>query len=154
MTIRDLLRAVLPQTVLTALTARRGRRHSHRLNAEWGIVALSETLLERLEGSVQAGPFRGLVLPKAAAPEHLAPYLLGTYERELHDFWNALQPGSIPLIVNVGAKFGYYAVGLSVSLRAPVIAYDPDPWAQRVLAQTAALNRTEVAIRGRCTRNA
>jgi hypothetical protein len=92
------------------------------------------------------------VLPSDATPEHIGPYLLGTYERELHPYWSSLEPGSVPLVVNVGAKVGYYAVGLPRLLGARGIAYDADPWARSVLKQTAAMNAVDVDIRGRCSR--
>lgn len=152
MSLRDIARGVLPDPLQTLLSAMRARRHSHRLNREWGVSRLSERLIAELGPAVQGGPFRGLVLPREAAAEHIGPYLLGTYERELHPFWTSLAPGTIPLIVNVGGKVGYYAAGLSRMLQAPGVAYDADPWARRVLRQTIALNGVRVEVRGRCTR--
>ncbi len=152
MSLKAVARALLPEPLLTVLSATRARRHSHRLNREWGVSRLSERLLAELGPGVQAGPFQGLVLPREAAAEHLGPYLLGTYERELHPYWASLQRGSVPLIVNVGSKVGYYAAGLSRMLQAPGVAYDADPWARGVLARTIALNGVRVDIRGRCTR--
>lgn len=152
-TVRQLSRALIPRPLLTAIVVRRARRHSHRLNAGWGVAELSARLFDALGASVQAGPFQGLQLPREAAAEHLGPYLLGTYERELHPHWNTLRPGTVPLIVNVGAKFGYYAAGLASRLQAPAIAYDADPWARGVLMKTAALNGVVIDIRGRCDRS-
>lgn len=146
------LSAIVPDALLTPLTAMRARRHSHALNREWGVARLSARLLSELGPIVQAGPFQGLILPRAAAAEHAGPYLLGTYERELHPYWTALEPGSIPLIVNVGGKVGYYAAGLAKLLSAPGIAYDADPWARAALRETVALNAVNVDVRGRCSR--
>jgi hypothetical protein len=153
MNLKRAIRALLPAPLRTRVLARRARRHSHRLNRQWGITRLSERLLDELGPAVVAGPFEGLRLPRAAAAEHLGPYLLGTYERELHPYWRELAPGTIPRIVNVGAKVGYYAVGLSRLLRAPAVAYEADPWARRVLRQTARLNGVAVDIRGACGRD-
>lgn len=149
---KRLARALLPSPLVTRIAAQRARRHSHRLNRRWGVARLSERLLDELGPAVLAGPFAGLVLPRAAAAEHLGPYLLGTYERELHPYWMELSPGTVPGIVNIGAKVGYYAAGLSRLLAAPAIAFDADPWARRVLKATVRLNRADVAIRGACTR--
>ena len=150
--LKRLARRLLPERMLIALTARRARRHSHHLNDEWGIAEISRRLLDELGPSVRSGPFKGLTFPREAAPEHLGPYLLGTYERELHPYWASLQRGSIPLVVNVGAKVGYYAVGLHRLTGAPVIAYDADSWARSVLRETVSLNLADVTIRPACSR--
>ena len=152
MLLKRLARRILPSRMLVALTARRARRHSHRLNDEWGIAAISLRLLDELGPAVRSGPFAGVSFPRSAVPEHLGPYLLGTYERELHPYWASLPRGTVPLIVNVGAKVGYYAVGLHRMLGAPVIAYDADRWARSVLRETVALNLADVTIRGACSR--
>lgn len=150
--VKRLARLLLPARALTALTALRARRHSHRLNDEWGIAEISRRLVDEIGPTVRSGPFAGLSFPRAAIPEHLGPYLLGTYERELHAHWRSLEPGSVPLIVNIGAKVGYYAVGLHRLLGAPVVAYDADPWARAVLEETIALNQADVTVRGACSR--
>lgn len=151
--VKRLVRALIPRPLVTAIVVRRARRHSHRLNAGWGVADLSARLFETLGPSVKAGPFAGLRLPREAAAEHIGPYLLGTYERELHPHWERFLPGTVPLVVNVGAKFGYYAAGLASRLRAPAIAYDADPWAREVLRRTAAINGVAIDVRGRCDRS-
>ena len=150
--VKRLVRALIPAPVMIPLAAVRARRHSQRLNRQWGLDRLSRRLYDELGPRVQAGPFAGLTLPREALAEHLGPYLLGTYERELHDYWGTLAPGSVPLIVNVGSKLGYYAAGLSLKLGAPAIAYDADPWARRATTSTAALNAARVDVRGTCRR--
>ena len=46
-----------------------------------------------------------------------------------------------PQIVDVGAKFGYYAVGLARRYpAAAVVAYDVDWWARRACRRMAAAN--------------
>lgn len=150
--LKRLAATLIPAPVLTYLVSVRARRHSHRLNAQWRVSDLSARLLDAFDGTVQAGPFAGLKVPREAAVEHLGPYLLGTYEHELHGFWERLGRTGIPLVVNVGAKFGYYAVGLGRRLNTPVRAFDADPWARRTLARTASLNGVDVDIRGRCER--
>src|SRR5688500_10672701 len=107
MGVKGIARVLLPDPLLTAVSARRARRHSHALNRQWGVASLSERLMTELGPAVEAGPFKGLVIPRVASAEHLGPYLLGTYERELHDYWTSLSAIAVPLVVNVGAKFGY-----------------------------------------------
>ncbi len=146
---------VMPEPALTVIRAIRARRHSQRLNAGWGIRTLSERMLDTLGSRVLTGPFAGLTIPSSAAAEHLSPYLLGVYEHELHDVWRKAAEAPPPLVVNVGAKFGYYAVGLTRLLGCPVVAFDADPWAREVTRETARVNRVKnVTVHGRCTRKA
>jgi hypothetical protein len=146
-------RALVPEQLWVPLASIRARRHSHRLNESWGVRTLSERLLRQLGPTVRSGPFAGLILPEAAAAEHLGPYLIGTYEHELHGVWRRVAESRVSEIVDVGAKFGYYAVGLARLLKAPAVAFDPDPWARRLTRQTALLNGAQVTLRSRCTRS-
>jgi precorrin-6B methylase 2 len=85
--------------------------------------------------------------------EHIGPFLLGTYESELHDWLNELGKERFAQIVDVGAKFGYYAVGLALQRPGvPVIAFDTDPWARRALREMVHANGTpSVRIEGYCS---
>ena len=150
---KQLIAAALPFPFRVMLTAIRARRHSHALNAEWGVRALSQRLHDTLGGTVQAGPFAGLRVPAAAIPEHLGPYLAGTYERELHPTWARLATMGVPLVVDVGCKVGYYAVGLGRMFGCPTVAYDADPWARRLTAMTAVDNHVAVTVHGLCGRD-
>ena len=122
---------------MAPLVAIRARRLSHRLNAQWQVNSLSERLFKQLGTRVVSGPFAGLVLPDEVVCEHVGPYLLGVYEHELHDTLASLSRQRFSRIVNVGAKFGYYAAGLAKLLGAPVTAFDVDPWARRMTRTTA-----------------
>lgn len=136
----------------TALLSARARAHSHRLVEEWGLVALNRKLIRVFGDRVQTGPFTGMILTPMTHKEHLGPYLLGTYEMELHPWLESLR-GGYSQILDVGAKFGYYAVGLARRFPdSPVIAFDPDPWAQRALREMMAANGVaSVAIVDLCT---
>ncbi len=124
-----------------ALASGRARRHTHRLFAEWGCLALNDALVARLGTRVVDGPFENLELTPLALRDHIGPYLLGTYEHELHDTWRALEPVRFSTIVDVGSRFGYYAVGLARRYpRTPVVAVDPDRWARAATRQMAAAN--------------
>lgn len=97
--------------------------------------------MDRKGLQVLDGPFEGLRLPDGSTREHLSPYLLGTYESELHAWLEELRGEPIVQVVDIGAKFGYYAVGLARWWpEARSIAFDTDPWARRMLRETAALN--------------
>ena len=79
----------------------------------WGLWALNQRLVAELGSQVLDGPFTGMTLSALSRAEHIGPYLLGTYEAELHDTWNRLLQREYSEFVDVGANFGYYAVGLA-----------------------------------------
>jgi hypothetical protein len=135
-------RQILPDSILVPIVAIRERRLSHRLNKEWQVDSLSQRLFKQFGTRVLSGPFSGLVLPEAVACEHVGPYLMGVYEHELHETLRALPRQRFSQVVNVGAKFGYYAAGLAKLIGAPVTAFDVDPWARQMTRETA--NRSGV----------
>lgn len=108
--------------------------------------------LERRQ--ILAGPFKGMNYGSTKALcSALYPKLLGTYEHELAGVFEAALVRNHPLVVDVGAADGYYAVGFA--FRQPstrVIAYDQDPRARAELAKLAELNgvSSRIEIRGRC----
>ena len=98
---------------------------------------------------VQSGPFRGLRYVDESICSTLAPKLLGTYERELVPWVDALLCEPFDLVINVGAAEGYYAVGFAQRGRAPVIAFEAEPTGRELITRLAARNgvsrRVEVA---------
>jgi hypothetical protein len=137
----------------TALLSARARAHSQRLVKAWGLFEINQKLIGELGGTVRAGPFRGLRLPPSTYEEHIGPFLLGTYEMELHPWWDEILTRPFDMIVDVGAKFGYYAVGLAQKYPSvPTIAFDTDRWARKTIAQTAATNGVaNLVIQGYCS---
>jgi hypothetical protein len=98
--------------------------------------------------TVSGGPFAGLVYPDRKALS-LAPKLLGIYERELHGAIEAAIRAEPPVIVNVGAADGYYAVGLARRCpNATVIAYEADAGQRELCARLTAANAVAVDLRG------
>lgn len=144
--------AVAPRAA-TAVMSARARAHSHRLVREWGLVELNGKLIDRFGPAVQAGPFRGMTLTPACRAEHLGPFLLGTYEHELHPWLERVRGGRFAQVLDVGAKFGYYAVGLARWMpETPVVAFDTDWWARAATREMAAANRTpNVTAAGFCS---
>jgi hypothetical protein len=144
--------AVAPRTA-TALISARARAHSQQLVKEWGLFEINQRLVKELGSRVLSGPFRGLQLTPMAREEHIGPYLLGTYEIELHPWWEHLFEGSFDMIIDVGAKFGYYAVGLALQFpNAVTIAFDTDWWARDALREMATANRVRnLSIKGYCS---
>jgi hypothetical protein len=149
--IKQFLFRVNPR-LATSFFSERARAHSHRIIESWGCHHVDDILLGRFGDRVMSGPFRGLTLSPMTRSEQLGPYLLGLYERELYSTWECIFSGSYVQIVDIGAKLGYYAVGLAQ--RYPVsrvIAFDTDRWARRVLKEMVRVNGTpNVEVRGYC----
>lgn len=114
---------------------------------------VNHLLYERLGDKVRSGPFAGLTLTPMTLSEQFGPFLLGVYERELFSAWRTVLNGSYDCIIDVGAKFGYYAIGLARRFPAtPVMAYDIDPWARRAMREMRAANdAANVEIKSACT---
>jgi hypothetical protein len=85
--------------------------------------------------------------------EQIGPYLLGVYESELDEAWAIVFRGAYTHIIDIGAKFGYYAVGLAKKYpTASVVAFDTDWWARKAVREMAAANGTgNVEVKGFCS---
>ena len=131
--LKRLLLRLFPVATTTLLSIR-SRRLSHRLVRSWGLREIDDKIIDHYGLRVSGGPFEGLELPEAARAEHLGPYLLGTYESELHSWLEEIRSRNFNQIIDVGAKFGYYAVGLARWFpEAECLAYDTDPWARQAM---------------------
>ena len=142
--VKRLAHAVGPATGRGGLRRQRARRRSHRLLKEWGSVG-SQPAARRRVGKPGAGwaLCKELTLSPLPRAEHIGPYLLGVYEAELHETWRQLLQRDYSEFVDVGANFGYYAVGLA--RRFPnrrVVAFDVDWWARKAVAEMSAANGT------------
>jgi len=150
--VKRVLESLAPKWT-SAFVSAKSRAHSHRIVVEWGCLPVHKKLLERFGSSVQAGPFKGLVLTPMTHAEQIGPYLLGVYESELDETWATVFRGSYTQIIDVGAKFGFYAVGLARKYpQAEAIAFDTDWWARKAVREMAAANQTpNVKVEGFCT---
>ena len=116
-----------------------------------GCLQLNDKLIRQFGNKVLHGPFSGIVLSPEARREHLAPFLLGTYERELHPVWSSVFQMKFAQILDVGAKFGFYAIGLAQRFPGvPVFAFDTDPWARKATRQMCAANQLTIQVLGLC----
>ena len=98
--------------------------------------------------TVLHGPFAGLRYPaEAVQSRHNVPMLLGSYERELHAIMDSVLLDSYDLVVDVGCAEGYYAVGLALKGRFPVMAFDAEPRELSLCRTMARLNGVEDRIR-------
>ena len=151
-TLKAALFALAPRAT-TALLSARARAHSQRVAAGWGCGEVNRELFRRFGDAVLGGPFAGVVLtPMTMAEQQAGPVLLGVYESELDGAWDEVLGGSFPQILDVGAKFGYYAVGLARRYpAAKVVAFDTDPWARKATREVAQANGVaNLEIRGYC----
>jgi len=137
----------------TAVISSRARAHSAALVKEWGLFDLNQKLLAEVGHKVVGGPFEGMALTAAAETQHVGPYLLGTYEMELHPWVERCGRERFSQVIDIGSSFGYYAVGLARMFpQTPVVAFDTDWWARRAVGDMAAANGvTNVAIKSKCT---
>ncbi len=107
------------------------------------------------KGRVFCGPFSGMRLihnDGDRAQVHI-PKLLGIYERELNLFIEEACALQVPLIVDVGAAEGYYAVGMALrNPKARIIAFETEAKERALLAEMVRLNDVgdRVEIHGRC----
>lgn len=149
---RRTLQAVAPRAA-AEIAAARARQNSHRVLASWGIIGLNQQLIQRIGSTVQAGPFAGMILSPLTHKEHLAPYLLGVYEHELHPWLDRLRQQQFAQVIDVGAKFGYYAVGLArLFPGVPSIAFDTDWWARAACREMAQANNVAaLEVRSFCS---
>jgi hypothetical protein len=117
------------------------------------IEYLEHLVRNRTDGRVRAGPFAGMrYIDGAAGSVHLSK-LLGIYERELNACIEQACALNFPLIVDLGAAEGYYAVGMALrNPKARIIAFEMDAKARAALAEKGRLNNVadRVEIRGKC----
>jgi hypothetical protein len=86
---------------------------------------------------VMSGPFMGMQLQGQPAP----PELLGSYECELFTVMRELAGRPFQTIVNVGARYGYYAIGLARLMpQVRVLAFEGEAEARGMLADAVAAN--------------
>jgi predicted O-methyltransferase YrrM len=114
---------------------------------------------QRLNYTIQAGPFAGLVYPPEIIERdgQFVPKLVGSYELEIQPFIREICRRSYSQVINIGAAEGYYAVGLAQHLPgAVVLAYECEPESRAVCEQLAAMNgvKERVLMRGLCDRDA
>lgn len=149
--IRTALVRMFPRTSAQIFAAR-ARAYSQKLARNWGCLQFNEKIIRQFGNKVLSGPFAGLELSPETRREHLAPYFFGTYEHELHPAWQSIFKMKFDQILDVGAKFGFYAVGLAKQFPAiPVIAFDTDPWARKATQEMSAVNGVPIQVLGYCS---
>jgi hypothetical protein len=119
----------------------------------WVLRPKRRFLLGRLRAlardRVLSGPFAGMQLAGLPA----APELIGCYERELYAAVHALTARRFRLIINIGARYGYYAIGFARLIPGvPVRAFEGDAEARGILSTAVAANALadRVTVSGFC----
>ena len=132
---------MLPPRILAIIKAIRWWRYVEKYNEQSGLRDLCRRLIACCGTAVLSGPFKGLKLTEESLlfSCNMAG-LLGSYELELHPWFQELQPGDFDQVLDIGAAAGYYAVGLAVRTGGRVDAYDPSPKARRICRAVARLN--------------
>jgi FkbM family methyltransferase len=110
---------------------------------------LENLVRAQTSGRVCQGPFAGLRYINRAVGSAFIPKLLGIYERELNGCVEAACAAQFPLIVDVGAAEGYYAIGLARrNPGARVIAFEMEESGREALREMAGLNGIECREQG------
>ena len=114
---------------------------------------LEHLVYTRTGGAIPRGPFAGTRYITNSVGSALVPKLLGIYERELNECIEQACALKFPLIVDIGAAEGYYAVGLARrNPQARVIAFEMEAKGQSALLKMAELNDVsgQLEVRGKC----
>ncbi|HEY0966789.1 MAG TPA: hypothetical protein VGD88_05335 [Opitutaceae bacterium] len=132
----QLIKALIPAAMRPAQVARR---------------SLSDLAVREV---VAGGPFAGMIYPAESVGSANWPKRLGVYENELVDTLTRFDAVPPPVVINVGAAEGYYALGCA--RRWPttkIIAFEQDPAGRELLTRYAARNQVSerIDVRGLCT---
>jgi hypothetical protein len=126
----------------TARFLRRANELNRAYAAEHGLV-------------VKRGPFAGLEYPPRfmADSGDVVAKMLGLYEMELREVFEAWVAAGFECIVDVGSAEGYFAAGLALASPGTIVhAFDIDAEARARCSELAALNGVDdrVIVGGRC----
>jgi hypothetical protein len=109
--------------------------------AQWRSIALANTYVAREGTVIYGGLFRGMNYIPRSSQGLLLGRLLGTYEAELHPYFEAFVREGLDVVIDVGCAEGYYAVGLArIAPDVVVHAHDIDENARTFCAELAQRN--------------
>jgi len=125
------------QTMLSGPPSMQNLERSLRLLAKWRATLIGNTLKRQLPGTVDHGPFGGMIYSGEASEGSFSARLLGVYEYGLTPIFEEIIARDYPLVIDIGCADGYYAVGLARRMpKARILAHDVD---SRALEHCAAL---------------
>ena len=112
-----------------------------RMLAKWRAELVANTLAVRSGTTVLSGPFQGMDYAVAAAEGSRSARLLGCYEASLAPVIEDVVARAYPLVIDIGAAEGYYAVGLARRMpQTRVMARDASDKAMALCRALAAAN--------------
>ncbi len=117
---QDLLR-------ILASDAKNSVKMNHGLNllARYRAREIGASLYSHGGAEVRSGPFQGMVIHNKTSEGNVAPKILGSYERELHEIIERCIATPYENVVNIGCGDGFYAVGFARRMpESEVRAYD------------------------------
>jgi hypothetical protein len=108
---------------------------------KWRAAVLENTLVQRSGTQVLSGPFAGMAYAVRAAEGSRSARLLGCYEASLAPVIEAIIARAYPLVIDIGAAEGYYAVGLARRMPGTIVmACDSNPSARALCHALAEAN--------------
>jgi precorrin-6B methylase 2 len=107
-----------------------------------GFLMQSEIMKLSPNLAVMHGPFKGMHYPEMKSlGSSLAPKILGSYERELHQVIEQICLSQYTEIIDIGCAEGYYAVGMAMRIpTARVFAFDTNADAIVLCERMAQIN--------------
>lgn len=114
---------------------------------------LEHLVRTKTKGRVFDGPFKGMTYIEDAVGSAYIPKMLGIYERELNECIEHACALDLPLVVDIGAAEGYYAVGLARRMvRTQVVAFEMEQKGRELLHKMALLNNVteRISMNGKC----
>ena len=93
-----------------------------KLTLIWNTLAymqafvIAKAVQNQIGIKVYAGPFKGMELSPHVLAGTFGPHLLGTYENELHSYFEEAIQKPYQHILNIGCSFGYYTVGFALRM--------------------------------------
>ena len=139
-----------PRWFFVTVQSIRSRNFQKQLLRDWGVEQATHEMIEEYGLSVLHGPFRGMRYPQSSlASRDGIPILFATYELELHPVIEEVAAKTFDSIIDIGSAEGYYAVGLAIRTKSPVIAFDCEPRERSYMRQMARLNGVADRIHAR-----
>jgi len=112
-----------------------------RLLARWRSIVIANTYISHHGPVIMQGPFAGMNYLESATEGALIPRLIGSYENELHPYFEKLIDSNLDCVIDIGCAEGYYAVGLARMIPSiKVYAYDIAKSARQACAELASRN--------------
>lgn len=130
------LRAIMDET-----PSQKSLEAAFRLLAKWRAQLIDNTIVKRSGKMVLGGPFAGMDYSVGVTEGAGPPRRLGCYEAVLIPVIETIIARAYPLVVDIGAADGYYAVGLARRMPGTrVLARDTNLAAQAACRTLAAIN--------------